>query len=89
MSKGIIIVDIPECCENCLFHRTHAAPIQDHVFCTILTRGIIPKNQNKKPDWCPLNPIPEKQSNDNIYDEYYDGFDAGWNACIDEILKGE
>ena len=87
MSKGIIIVDIPESCENCLFHRTHAAPIQDHVFCTILTRGVIPKA--KKPDWCPIKPMPEKQDNDNLYDEYYDGFDAGWNACIDEILKGE
>ena len=42
-----------------------------------------------KPDWCPLNPIPEKQINNNLYDEYYDGFNAGWNACIDEILKGD
>lgn len=42
-----------------------------------------------KPDWCSLNPIPEKQINNNLYDEYYEGFDAGWNACIDEILKGD
>ena len=42
-----------------------------------------------KPDWCPLNPIPEKQINNNLYDEYYEGFDAGRNACIDEILKGD
>ena len=89
MAKGIIIVDIPDSCDSCLFSRTHVVPIQDHVFCTILTRGVIPKSQNKKPDWCPLNPIPEKQINNNLYDEYYEGFDAGRNACIDRILKGE
>ena len=89
MAKGVIVVDIPDSCESCLFSRTHAAPIQDHVFCTILTRGIIPINQNKKLDWCPIKPIPQKQNNDNLYDEYYDGFNAGWNACIDEILKGD
>ena len=39
----------------------------------------------RKPDWCPLRPMPEKIHNDNGYDEYSDGYDAGWNACIDAI----
>lgn len=59
MAKGIIVVDMPEICENCLFSRTHAAPLQDCLYCTVLTRGVIRKNQIKRPNWCPIKPMPE------------------------------
>ena len=89
MAKGIIVVDIPETCENCLFSRAHAAPLQDCLYCTVLTMGVIRKSQIKRPNWCPIRPMPEKQNNYSLYDEYYNGFNAGRNACIDKILKGE
>ena len=59
MAKGIIVVDMPEICENCLFSRTHADPLQDCLYCTVLTRGVIRKNQIKRPNWCPIKPMPE------------------------------
>lgn len=38
------------------------------------------------PDWCPLKPVPEKKKIDEYF---YPNFDYAWNACIDEILKGD
>lgn len=44
----------------------------------------------KKPDWCPLKPMPSKKptigkesENDILC------MNAGYNSCIDELLKGE
>ena len=45
-----------------------------------------------KPDWCPLNPVPEKAEVSDCdelcdTDDWYDsGYADGYNACIDEIL---
>ena len=38
-----------------------------------------------KPDWCPLRELPERSD----HPEHCDNgkFDAGWNACLDEILE--
>ena len=41
----------------------------------------------KRPDWCPLRELPEQEHNDNEYDEYSDGWDAEWNACLDKITS--
>lgn len=55
-----------------------------------------------KPDWCPLRELPEKKESDSFLNEavkndcfdgtdsdvaYFNGKDAGWNACIDKIIK--
>lgn len=55
-----------------------------------------------RPDWCPLRELPEKKESDSFLIEavkndcfdgtdsdtaYFNGKDAGWNACLDEILK--
>lgn len=49
-----------------------------------------------KPDWCPLNPLPEKMKVTGLYNgEYFKAggkppsYKIGWNACIDEITGGE
>ena len=84
MAKGIIVVDIPENCENCLFSMAHAVPIQDYTYCTVLIRGVISKHQIKRPDWCPIKPIPKMQDEEINYALYA----LGWNECLDEILKG-
>ena len=41
----------------------------------------------QKLDWCPLRELPEKSD----HPEHCDNgrFDAGWNACLDEILGGK
>lgn len=85
MAKGIIVVDIPENCYKCCASVSYGNGMG---FCRGCERNI-DYILSRRPDWCPIKPMPEKQNNDNLYDEYYDGFDAGWNACIDEILKGD
>lgn len=92
MSKGIVVVNIPESCENCLFSASHDTPIQDHVFCTILRRGVIPKKQNKKPAWCPIHSLPERKvlTGDvrNPRKAVEELVRAGYNACLYDIEMG-
>ena len=87
MAKGIIVVDMPESCENCVFSGTHAVPLNDHYFCRILTMGII--LNCKKPDWCPVKQMPERLEElkcpHSMSDYQRKGFSRGWNACLDEI----
>ena len=43
--------------------------------------------KEEKPDWCPLKPMPNK--NTKQYSDGYKygkGYQNGYNACIDEIL---
>lgn len=85
MAKGVIVVDIPNNCDLCDF-------CEDIGFYYCDYPGIRKKVDDyiiTRPNWCPIKSMPEKQDNDNLYDEYYNGFDVGWNACIDEILKGD
>ena len=59
-------------------------------------------NNVGKPDWCPLRELPEKKENDSFLIEavkndcfdgtdsdtaYFNGKDAGWNACLDAIAN--
>ena len=87
MAKGVIVVDVPETCGDCACCQYDG---QYDRYCGVNGEDLMNIDWNgEKPDWCPLNLIPEKQINNNLYDEYYEGFDAGRNACIDEILKGD
>ena len=92
MVKGIIVVDIPTNCYNCLLKKKPSGmSFPEDTICLPMCRSIYeykPNNVNGgKPDWCPIKPIPPKQNNDNLYDDFYNGFDVGWNECLDEILK--
>ena len=84
MAKGIIVVDVPDECENCLFSKRHAVPLQDYSFCSILTRGVI-QDGKKRPDWCPIKEAPKKSEVVPLGEKSYV---SGWNACINEVLKG-
>lgn len=89
MVKGIVVVNIPESCENCVFSGTRAEPLSDHYFCRILTMGTTPKGI--KPDWCPIKEIPvrleELKFPHSMSDYQRKGFSKGFNACLNEILK--
>ena len=80
MSKSILLIDTPECCDKCRFccFGNYGAKR-----CSVKDQSIFLEDKKKKPDWCPLWGLPEK---------YYPvsmNFESGYNACIDEILKGE
>ncbi len=87
MSKSILVVETPENCHKCLFSEFH------DFICGITNCNMSKEQSDKKPDWCPLGDIPNKTSvgieicignNTECVKSYVDGY----NACIDEILKG-
>ena len=87
MSKGIIVVDIPKYCDYC-----PAGSFESGVECLVAPEGHCVLSYGfhiEKPDWCPIKPIPEKIESDsrNAHEDF--DYVCGWNACVDEILKGE
>lgn len=90
MSKGIIVVDIPTNCFNCLLKkRPPGMSFPEDMICLPMCRSIYeykPNNVNgSKPDWCPIKLIPEKKEVKNAENMTSLGWIEGWNACIDEI----
>ena len=98
MSKAVLAMDMPENCLECpLRYEADQLLLGDFKYQKLFRCLFMPENiedvylediMDKKQDWCPLKPMPEKIHNDNGYDEYSDGYDAGWNSCIDAIGGG-
>lgn len=80
MSKSILVIDTPEYCGKCPCFLEVATDC-----CGLNGKDI---DSHGKPDWCPLRDLPEERNENNTYTdcEYYRA--QGFNACIDEILKG-
>lgn len=84
MSKAVLILDMPDNCFKC--------KLQDWANCRIAKKC---HTGDSKPDWCPLRELPEKAEVSDCEelcdtDDWYDsGYADGYNACIDELLKGE
>lgn len=91
MSKSSIGYGYPENCFKCR--------LQNFLNCKIVKGCHVVGNRQ---DWCPLLELPEKKESDSFLMEavkndcfdgtdldtaYFNGKDAGWNACLDEILK--
>ena len=54
MSKAILIIDMPECCKNCMCYALGSK----NNFCEITRFAIF--DDTTKPDHCPLKPVPKK-----------------------------
>ena len=87
MSKAVLVMDMPSSCSECNF--------QQYGVCHAVRKSIVgtPTDLKRKPDWCPLRELPEKKvlSGDvaDIQKMGKELVDIGYNACIDELLKGE
>ena len=94
MSKGIIVVNMPERCRMCryMYHTD-----EGYCFCNVEGYGFdyavaeyMQSKPNGKPDWCPIKLMPKKMEVCGTYPQP-DGITAsykiGWNECIDKILK--
>ena len=78
MSKSVLVMDTPVHCNSCdLCGGTF------HCFCKVNYREI--EDLKIKPDWCPLKPLPEKNTTENDMTDYQRGMVDGRNQCIDEI----
>ena len=88
MKKAVLVMDMPESCSKCKFIYEFQG-IKKCQLMNVLNNGASKLSQStftqKRHDWCPLRELPEKVHNDNGYDEYSDGYDAGFNACLNEI----
>ena len=80
MSKVMLVMDEPKNCGKCPCFMELSTD-----FCSVTDEDVSP--YGKRPDSCPLRPVPEKKDpNINHFDTDYN-YDLGYNACIDEILK--
>lgn len=99
MAKGFILVDMPEACLDCRFCREASEGIE--ACCELENnpedneeiREIDVSYTQEKPDWCPIQELPERKPERKI-EEYTFGslgkaFDSGWNAYADKILGKE
>ena len=86
MAKGIIVVNATERCNQCKFWFAKSTmPIK--YMCMAGQKEITEKNLNEnKPDWCPIKPIPKKDTREYMSREL-NFLKKGWNDCIDEIIK--
>ena len=81
MSKSVLVVNTPRKCIGCQFFKSTYS-----LHC-ILASGNI-EDIESKPDWCPLKPLPEKNTTENDMTDYQCGMADGRNQCIDEITGG-
>lgn len=85
MSKSILVIDMPSRCGECPIH----ASIQLHAWaerkywCPAANNKDV--DRDKKQDWCPLKPMPEKQL--LWHDDERDNWAIGYNDCIEDILE--
>lgn len=89
MSKAMLIMDMPSSCSECkLKSRVHG--ISNVTHCCNLAEGIISldKGFEERLDNCPLRELPQKREM-RFLDDASEFYRQGYNACIDEILKGE
>ena len=85
MSKCVLVIDMPSSCNDCICRFVNIA---GKTICKAKIEELKPKS-DKRPDWCPLRELPnpkEKGKAENILEIFSN---AGYNACIDELLKGE
>lgn len=70
---------MPETCKDC--SCKYPSYKDDALYDCAITGKTIPIDGGRygeKPNWCPLRELPENVHNDN-------GYDAGFNACLNEI----
>lgn len=89
MSKAVLVMDMPESCENCVCK--YPSYKDDALYdCSIIGKTV-PINggrYGKKPDWCPLRELPEEKESDPVMDHDIDfGSAIGWNACLEAITR--
>ena len=83
MSKVIAIIDKPKNCEQC-----PCFSIGNFYDVCRLAQQTKSFKEKGIPDWCPLREVPQKK--DTKYSPTRNPYiTEGYNACIDEILKGE
>ena len=77
-------MDIPENCSGCKFFNEKY--YHSECLLTNKIKGYTFKSSEGRMEDCPIKILP-KERDYSFGDSYYDGFDNGWNACIQEIVN--
>lgn len=99
MTKGFILVDVPETCLDCRFcSEVHegieaCCELEDNPEDNELMRDIDVSYTQGKPDWCPIRKFPEKKEPSQfpispILPWQHTDYEKGWNNCLD-YLEGK
>lgn len=87
MSKSILVINTPESCFLCQF--SYSCSVAGN-YCSAKNTLISEREYfDKKPDWCPLKDVPEKQNYKKFLDDDAEPYCTGYNDCVDRILEGE
>ena len=84
MSKSMLVIDTPKCCEECPLEMDVSGKYGANI-CRGREKYSYNPDSKNKPDWCPLKDVPEKEDLSETDENYI--WSEGWNHCIDEILK--
>ena len=96
MSKGLVILDIPDCCAECHFRdKLEEHYLGDGHYTKISRCRLAPYTiedpwrdirwqMMHKESWCPIKPVPAKFDADAPWAGDYE---QGYNDCIDKILE--
>ena len=91
MSKSILVIDTPTCCNECSLmckdEYSYFCPVRCDENKTDIYDDYI--KFHKKPSWCPLKPLPQKRIEGGTWmmsGYSADDFVVGYNVCINEIL---
>lgn len=92
MSKGIIVVDIPKKCDDCQLRHPGLAKCLITEKSTSHTKTGKTLNEKKRPDWCPIRPIPDRKPPSPYAPSpmlekagYFTPYAKGWNDCLEEM----
>lgn len=90
MNKAILVIDMPDSCFKCPVCASYKASAfsSREYWCATNGKDV---EQDSKPDWCPLKPLPKKYDIEAEKNKPHDRdcdweFESGYNVCIDEIL---
>ncbi len=91
MSKAILVIDMPACCDYCqLSAIAHDSDLYEEGECYCIARleSVDSVPEGSKPEWCPLRELPEKRTDielDSMQD-YERAQAEGYNFCVDKFL---
>ena len=99
MRKSALVMNTPENCYDCPFGTAYCGELEYAGYCEIsdcldydiflMTEEHYDCESKSRPDWCPLKPLPEKNTTENDMTDYQCGMVDGRNQCINEITGGE
>lgn len=97
MAKVVLVMDMPKDCLHCKLRMCIHNRDKYYQHCGLDTDGYCLESFFKSEDLkdgfrsekCPLKPMPEKSEQKPFPKGYFEGWDNGWNACIDAICGKE